>query len=199
MVNAISGLDANDGINLKAGVPRHLNILAEDLLLGRMDFSSPQLYRILRTLDETCDEEFPEERVEAASEARSMGSSDEESGLCEDWDEFSEMLWTCRQKLPLISLLSHSEDPTPEARNAIIVLQKLTLALRSASQKTLEPSTHGGIKRKAEDEDDEPEYGRKKPVRANLRISSLYARKSTPDFYRRAMVKGYKHKIYSQT
>lgn len=198
MVNAISGEDANEGIDLKAEIPRHLNILAEDLLLGRMDFSSSQLYRILRTLDEICDDEFPKEQVEAASEATSTDENDTESWFCEEWESFGEKLGECEWNLGLISLLSHPEDPTPEALNAIIVLQKLTLALRSASQQSLEPSAPAGVKRKAEDEDDELQYRRKRPVRAYLcRFAGLVARKSAVEFHRNGLLEGYKHKVYS--
>lgn len=170
-----------------------------------MDFSSPQLYRILRTLDEIRDEEFPKEQVEAASEARSMDKNDEEFWFCEEWEGFGEKLGECGQNLPLISLLSHPEDPTPEARNAIIVLQKLTLALRSASQQNLEPSAYAGVKRKAEDEVYEREYGRMTPVRRIFSMATWAARKSSPSggFYRNGFdrngwLEGYKHKVYSQ-
>ncbi|KAF4945221.1 hypothetical protein FGADI_12120 [Fusarium gaditjirri] len=169
VVNAISGVDTNDGINLKAGIPQHLNILMEDLLLGRMDFSGPQLYRILRTLDEICDEEFPKEQVKATSETGSMDESDTEFWFCEDWESFGDKLWQCKESLGLVSLLNHPEDPTPEARSVIIVLQKLILALKSASQQ--KTSGCAGVKRKVKDMDDEPEY-RRKVIWADIKFAA---------------------------
>ncbi|EXL64886.1 hypothetical protein FOPG_18868 [Fusarium oxysporum f. sp. conglutinans race 2 54008] len=159
-----------------------------------MDFSCPQLYRILRTLDEIYDEKFPRDQDEAASNAGSMDESDTEFWFCEQWESFGEKLWECKEKLRLVSLLNHPEDPTPEARNAIIVLQKLTLALRSASQQNLKPSAHAGVKRKAEDADNEPEYRRKKLVWAYLPTPC----KSPAEFHRNGVLEGYKPRMYSQ-
>ncbi|KAH7459210.1 hypothetical protein FOMA001_g20150 [Fusarium oxysporum f. sp. matthiolae] len=197
VINLVSELDTSDTINLAAGVPQHLNTLAEDLIHWKIEFSEPQLYQLLRTLDKFW------HNPEALSEASSSDVDDDWSW--NDWDDFYEMLDGCRRGLCLISASHRSEEPTPEARNAIIALQKLISDLKDTTKQTAELSGYDGAKRKAEDsEDEDDETGdaaegsydqRKKPVSVDLCWIKWVPMKSSPDIYLTEMDKAFSKKV----
>ena len=103
----------NDEIDTSGPLPRHLNMLAEDLIKGKVTFSGPQLYQLLKILKELQDLDFSENKLETSDGDRSED---------EDWQIFAAKLDASKRGLCSISLLNYLEDPTLEAWKTITTL-----------------------------------------------------------------------------
>jgi hypothetical protein len=167
-MSSVSEVKEDNDIDINGPVPEHLDTLTEGLIEGKLTFSGPQLYQLLKTLKELEDLEIPEIRDQTSSKDR-----DE----YRDWRMLAWRLNASMRGLCFLSLLDHPENPTSEAWTAIIHLQRLVIASRNTSQQKLQTVVQLGVKRKAQtgDEEDQDDniaegYGDQRAKRAKIDI-----------------------------
>ncbi|KAI2629961.1 hypothetical protein GGR54DRAFT_636141 [Hypoxylon sp. NC1633] len=179
MSSAIFELDSQRDIDTSGAVPSQLRAIARSLEDGMMDFSGPQLYHLLKILKEMDNLEYPEDPDETS-----------DSNPAYTWEELGEALHVSRRGLCEVALSTHPEDPTPEAREAIVTLQGLILALRKPSSNKVEADTQSSRKRKIEIDGETESPGNNDPTseyrpvkRMKIDVRRLTARKSPGDYW----------------
>jgi hypothetical protein len=174
-------INSLDDIDFSAIVPRHLNTIVGNLCNGQITFSRPQLYQLLKILSTLLNEVFLEEDVDFEIPQK----------WHDDWfDLAGRQLEPCLEGLREIALSTFPKGPTSEARETVLTLQRLNLAIRNLRRYRLENTEQSDDKRKAEILDEVAGFNCAGKARdphgsesMRIHLRSAPGRKSAPSYY----------------